>query len=419
MIHNSENQQQANQPNSNLRQKIDAALAQSREAAPGGNTGVTFNVLDKRLNTLVIPREDDRHLEALVDWVQGTFHQGNYEQVKYEIERVFVDQFVEGPGTRFYQKSEKSLFGIVIAKTARVGGKVEARVDAYLEIPAHALARLTPRVQRLLFRRLKDLHFRCSRVDLTIDDYTKSFRPRQCYDAYKDGNLTGFRTTGTWHESGPVDAISGTFTAGKRGKSGSGKRFMVYDKFLESKGEIDAVRCELSLYSKYAQQAYEKLCNAYHEDWSKIIPGYITGCIDFIDHSVDKNIPRCPRLPFWAEFVGSFASIKLRTEPVKKCSFRKMQNWVTKQVAPTLATLLSSYVLKYEEEENPDAGFQAWWKFFWDTIFQGEERMNPDQNQVLRQIRQEKLRGDFSPDFKQLGFGCDRRNYPQQLKFSS
>ena len=320
------------------------------------------------------------HLESLIDWFQGTFPESNYGQIKSLLVEVYEEEFTPGGKTKFYQEVERSPSGLVLASEPYIGGKVSKRTDAYLEINARCLEILSPEKQQYLMRSLKGHGFSVSRIDLTIDDYSKSFRPEVAWNAYLQGNIKGFRSTGKFIQSGPREKIAQSFTVGRRGKKGSGKQYQIYDKYLESNGRVDAIRHELRLSSDYAKQAFDALVSSDLPLWPEIIGGYISGAVDFIDKSSGQRPDRCSRLQFWDDFVSGFISLSFRSKPKKKCQLDQAKKWIVKQVMPTLAMVVSGHIKQHGKQD-----FDEWW---WMNLFAAESRLTDDKLAILDSIPQ-------------------------------
>jgi hypothetical protein len=80
----------------------------------------------------------------------------------------------------------------------------------------------------------------------------------------------------------------------------------VYDKFLESKGLIDATRFEVELSQEIGQCAFESLvCCDSREAFECKIGELTCGAIDFVDKSgAHRHADRMERLPWWAWLVS-------------------------------------------------------------------------------------------------------------------
>lgn len=320
-------------------------------------------------------------IESVIDWLQGTFPESRFQEVSTSVSSALKgDSFTERQfGTRFYERSFKSSFGAVIATNPRQGGKVQGRTDAYLELSGSCLAHCDFATLSSLFIQLRDLGFRPSRLDLALDDFDKSYRPVDAFEAYSAGNVVGFRGTGNWIQSGPPDQLATTFSLGRRGKSGGGKFLQFYDKFLQSNGERDCIRAELSLYRDFAQQAFSILADAPVEFWPEIIVGYISGSCDFRDRSCDLKTDRCPRLSFWHNLIGDYEKIKPFRAAVRK-SFERAKRWIQKAVAPTLSMLCEAISI--------DSGSNLGWdEFLLSSLFEGAGRLNDSHIAILNQVR--------------------------------
>lgn len=340
-------------------------MTEHNPLTPVGNTGVKLT---------------EGKIEILIDWLQGTFPQDNFSKVLQVLESALEDQFAEQKyGTRFYERSWRSACGSVLAASPKMGGKVEHRTDAYLEMAGHVVGRLSPNRLHTLMRSLGALGFKASRIDCTLDDFGKSYTPGQWEQAYDDGNVCGFKGTGNYHRSGKPGARAETFSLGKRGKVGGGKYLVCYDKSKESNGERDCIRTELSFYGQLARQAFDNLSMVEVEDWLKLIPAYIFGAVDFRDKTVSPRADRCPRLQWWEEFVNNRQGFKLSREKVK-ITYERAVRWLQKQVAPTLALVAEILI-----DKEDTAG---WNTFLWDLIGEGERRRSDIQWTIFHQATQ-------------------------------
>lgn len=109
---------------------------------------------------------------------------------------------------------------------------------------------------------LVDHHCRLSRIDITFDDFSKKYRPKYYYDKLYEHRLrTYFKTSRQADTVIPME-ICGSDMSGMTFYLGSRKsdRFLrIYDKFLQSKGEIDAVRYEVEAHGKKAREFMESV----------------------------------------------------------------------------------------------------------------------------------------------------------------
>lgn len=184
---------------------------------------------------------------------------------------------------------------------------------------------------------------KCTRIDLTFDDTEKYLSLDKIIQARRDRNYTRFHQS-KYHESTSDfgEGICITFGSGK-----SQNCLRVYDKTVESKGKIQANRWERQMRSSIAHEHAKLLSECgYDEELIKtFIVQTVVAATDFIDRSQgDKNLERCPRLPWWQDFLSFLETEPLRLIPNKpqRC-FSKSREWIEKQVQTTLAMIHEVY----------------------------------------------------------------------------
>ncbi len=305
---------------------------------PVGNTGVNS----------AQGSEGEIRLECLIDWLQGTYPSANRDRVMGLCSSYFGGAFEEQPhGIRYFARCFKNPLGALIAIEQRLPGSTSNDVKNvqaldYLELRADVVNVLPQERLRVFMIELSRLQFRATRLDATMDIFNPPFSVWDVKEAFDSGNITGFRSAGQLHTKGRNASKGLTFALGNRGASGSGKYLVFYDKGLESNGERNCLRCENSLYSHFAVQAFERLCDFDHTHWSELIKSLIVWSVDFVDRvSSTGNLRqacRSPRLPWWQKVIQETGSACLAA-PKRHNSFEKMKAWVNHQVAPTLALI--------------------------------------------------------------------------------
>ncbi len=200
---------------------------------------------------------------------------------------------------------------------------------------------------RFVFDELKG---RPLRVDPALDFHGRRDLVGLFHDAARDGNYCQFRT---WH---PVqdyrsaragqELVGYGVYFGARGKNGGDTYLRVYDKFLETKGEIDAARVESEITGERAKLVVEHLldCDT-PEQFARQLARFVLGSIDFRDKG-DRNNPggrihhldRTPRLAWWAEIVEALGRVVLRVSRHKPTMTRVIE-WLDRSVSTSLAKL--------------------------------------------------------------------------------
>jgi hypothetical protein len=156
----------------------------------------------------------------------------------------------------------------------------------------------------------------CSRLDLAFDDHTRELIPLAAvHEAAERGDFSGFKV----HEPHQRKTRRGTFlsdgrTFGQRGKNGGGRQVVFYDKTLESRGEIDAIRLEARHFKDVAQATFAVLVQApTFEEFCSLVGRAIAGSINFLDRSSgETHLSRCPLLPWWSNVVQLLGRLRVR-----------------------------------------------------------------------------------------------------------
>lgn len=302
-----------------------------------------------------------------IDWLQGTFPSKYFGKVISTVKRFLGrGDFEElDNGLRYFDRGFRHISGAVMG----LGRSKYLRSDlGYLELSGSVLLPYKQSRLRSLMRVLRrKYNFKCTRVDLCTDDFSRSLDIRQIKRATDKWHHVGFLDTVKFYEFGIKGSRGLSISFGRRGSSGGGKYLVIYDKGLESEGKIDSIRVELSCYKSYATQSFEQLCDLPYLCWGDIILGWISGSIDFRrrKNNDDTHPSDRPRLPWWKKFVSDATSIKPSFE-YKVDSFEGIKAWLFRQVAPTLCT-----VMKGLNKHGLD-GFSD---FFENLIKNGESRL--------------------------------------------
>jgi len=222
----------------------------------------------------------------------------------------------------------------------------------------------------------------CSRIDLCIDDHKRLVSMSDWQQAAIDGNYSGVRSSRDFKSrklGNPEVGHTVYF-----GSPASNKQLRVYDKTVESKGKIDAIRLEAQLRKESATAAFQHLLLVSGEEKSSLAyeaARLVTGAVTFCDVTTgDKNVSRRRLLPWFAELcraVGSGFKLQL-ARPEKLLS--KTEAWVSHAVIASLAML--------EKFHGPE----VFWNFLNDEIEAKKPMLRPAQIAVVEQARLDRLR---------------------------
>ena len=214
-----------------------------------------------------------------------------------------------------------------------------------------------------------------SRNDIFFDDFGRSVEPSDLHDVIDRNDFSGFRMAHKKQTSKSGKVVHDEVMFGRRGDMGSGKYLRVYDKNLESKGEIDCIRWECEFTQRKAQQVFKALagCEGNIEAFATICGALIGGCINFVHKTGDKNICRLDVYEFWELITDTLGKLFIRIEK-KINTLTGVIEWTERQVAPSLACVRKSFVNEQK--------FFAW---VTDTLDEGESRFNARQRQIVSQ----------------------------------
>ena len=229
-------------------------------------------------------------------------------------------------------------------KGLKHGGNANTRDMITFEVPGKALDMLGDNLVYFIYA-VGFLEAKIGRIDVYYDDYSRIISPRKLHKTVfelddDDPNyvirkdFTGFRTIDQNQKADKNSGLKYDCVAfGSRGSKGSGAYLRIYDKYLESGGDVDAIRWELELTGGKARAAFEKIYQHIQEPDSlaKLAGGLIGGCIDFQKRDTgDKNLDRCERYEFWQRILDQIGKAKFEIV-YSKPTIHKAKEYTAKQ----------------------------------------------------------------------------------------
>lgn len=305
---------------------------------PSSNTGLNSHRIDSglsiRVDTLaVVFRQvpDESAARAIIDLLQQTFDE-------------FIEFHPDLPttnGKRWDGHSTSSLRGLKVWWDNPTEDKPG---QLYCYLGGAVLGAATHRAAQDLFACLGAMYGAdCKRFDVALDDYDKTIPLDQVEHDARAGHYA-YVESHQFIESGKrgKDAVGKTIYLGS---AKSNKLIRIYDKSTQTGGEVDAIRIEVQFRDSKAMAAYLGWIDFDAGAGVDVAaPSYlaqlVTGAVRFCDRAKgDKNIERCPMLPWWEALVDRVGQgIKVAAPRVVKTLERCMA-WVDHQVAPTIALL--------------------------------------------------------------------------------
>jgi hypothetical protein len=251
--------------------------------------------------------------EIAIDWLSCSFSADEIGTLDNLLVPLFGDP-VENAYGAFSYRSRVDYGDGVAVHYSREDGQF-TRPDAFLDVRGGGLARVSVDQLAALLVSLKGLGVKPTRLDLRYDDYAKMIYPVEINERYiRTGQFSGFGNASLMESHRAGETAAGTSAYfGERGKWGSGCQFVIYDKFVESAGALDAIRYEVRFYKAKAVAAFDHI--VYDNDpfggeitldpdeLSRRIGELIGGAIDFHEDS-DEHVKRRVRAPFWETIRG-------------------------------------------------------------------------------------------------------------------
>jgi hypothetical protein len=281
--------------------------------------------------------------------------------------------------------------------------------DVLLTLSGELLSSQPATVIRELIGVMKDMGFGCTRIDLAIDDYSKSISFEEVSSAVDNKNLKFFQVGHVYKGLGNKKG----FTVGLGSRSGD-RYGRFYDKEVESAGRIKSYRLESELKGNIARDTFDRLaeCACFDDElWLNTVASFCLGTFEFIDRAADTCVSRCPRLPWWQSFIDKVVAFPVRfiqRRPV--CTVRNSMNWVQRSVAVTLATL---------REALGDIKFSDWVSR---TVNKAECRMK-SRHQVMIEVYQSIQLPDIPPRSQRPApfdpFAALARGFPHSIPYTA
>jgi len=285
--------------------------------------------------------------EAFIDWLSGTCttHRQQFDCIKGEIANIFKDVWDSEDNPKFsgrqFAHSLRSPKGAWIAWNYLQ----DDCVDWWFSLPATMLKSCPTYLFRRFLKFLVDMNFNPTRIDVTIDDYTKSLTPDLFKQAIKSNFHHGFKKASGFADISPLDEFETGWTIylGKSGQWRSDKVYRFYNKAVESKGTVDSYRLEGQFTKGYCKGIIEHLVNC--PDDKQFLAMVANICVNGIDfYEGTKCRDDFKRLEWWEDFRNKvFATdLKVSAGSVRSTLDRTM-TWIEKSVERSLATIEKYY----------------------------------------------------------------------------
>lgn len=332
------------------------------------------------------PRLVERGVDSLIQksvsvhWLRISFPDKHLDKVVSFVSKFFNSKPNSGFGLWGYDQAYRWHNKIKIMYDTDDEKRWIHNKRAYLECPGRACDELTPSDLLLFIESFKvNFEGRGERIDIALDDFSRCIEPCDLQAIAGCGDFSRFRQ---YHiKQSRVKIKNGTkmvydaIVFGSQ-KKGWEKQLEVYDKNLESKGKINAVRWEVKFRQDKADNVFTKLSETagYLDAFAFLCGSIVIGSIAFIHRNgLEKNLCRLDEYEFWELLKNDLQDLRIRGEK-KVNTVTGIVNWLEHQAAPNFAVLAK--VFKSEKV------FFSW---ILDLLKDGESRLNPNQLHIIEE----------------------------------
>lgn len=289
--------------------------------------------------------------EVSIDWIAGTFHGLSVEEVKEAVAPPDPG-WTQLPHGRLGYTHAVTWCGVTVLYSPldpRMGVHVEVsgqgcralREFGHVGDGTEGSGRWSPSWSDCL-QVWRMLGMTLTRLDVALDDRSGGWSVPQLVQAWRDGLLVSRSNAVQVVERGDVQGRGQGQTL-YVGAPSSDVRVRVYDKAAEQQAEGAWVRVELQCRRKRAQ-ALGRMLEA--EQVARVV-GVVKTYLEVKERGADSNRSRWRTASWWDRFLGGAAKVALAC-PAGIRTVEQVAAWVGRQVAPSLALLMS-----YWQEDGP------------------------------------------------------------------
>jgi len=256
-----------------------------------------------------------------------------------------VGEWVDQPhGWNGYQQSAVGPCGALLAWNA-IG-----RDDYHVSLPGQACGMFSEISMRSFLRYSLNKNAKCTRLDINLDDHDRIVSPLQVEQAAQGPDIVTHVHRGMTQRGFAIGTEETTGVTVYIGQPSSRQRLRVYDKGLESNGEIDAVRWELQSRAEAAETLLPLLGvldDGSMTSWGDTFASRLVSFVDFRnagDHPTDAR--RRKRLKWFTALVKS--AEKASAYPPREPRYiNDVESWVERSIGPSLRLLM-----EYWQDDN-------------------------------------------------------------------
>jgi len=275
-------------------------------------------------------------VQLSMDWLSTTFHPSSETLV--DVPQVqLATSLALGCGLADWVTTERGAYGyekgMVGPGGARIWWDAPGRDDIHVSLPGQA-CRIVGQERVVSFLRYSLGHGgKATRLDVALDDYNYIATPAQVLEALQGPDVVTRAKEYLVQRGGRVGSKELTGATDYLGAPSSRQRLRVYDKGLESGGEMDCIRWELESKKEAAETMAAALA---YQEWGQVMASRLVSFVDFRDAVSHSEVEKRERLPWFQSLVGQVrkASAYLPKAPR---TVQQVVEWIDYAIGPSLA----------------------------------------------------------------------------------
>lgn len=277
--------------------------------------------------------KENKDFSVCVDWLQCLMVLPDFAEFEYLqalIQDLFIDEWITDEDRPMYKGRSFTHSQRTINSTCLAWNITDDGIDCWLSITGSTLSGGTEAHLKDFIRYLVSKQSRFTRIDLALDDFTKSLKPDYFKTAYQRGHHHGFRKMDYIQSFDSPDPDQEQGFTVYMGKRTGNKVVRYYNKSVESLGKIDSHRIEVEYKDDYCSNVIEYL---FADRFSTSITNLITSSIDFTDL---EGV----RLLWWEAFLQRVSANHIHLSCGRQTpSIESSMKWIEHQVETTLSVI--------------------------------------------------------------------------------
>jgi len=268
-----------------------------------------------------------------VDWVSVTFP-GDLDRV------LLMVSLALGCEAGDWVELEHGSYGYRQGQVGPGGAKVwwdaPGRDDVHVSLPGQACGVVGhERLKKYLWQ-VTAAGGKATRLDVAVDDYARTVSPGDVLRALQGPDRVTHARDYLTQQGGRVGSSELTGATVYLGAPSSRQRLRVYDKGLESGGEMNCVRWELQSRKEAAETMVQVLAD---QDWGAVVASRLVGFVDFREAAAHSEMEKRPRVSWFKELVGLVEKASAYL-PKPARTVEEVVEWLGRAVGPTLAVAM-------------------------------------------------------------------------------